>query len=260
MTSTLVRQSVVQSQGRGAVQDSSRERLVSPTLAENPRERRAYAFIHREQRCIDARSGQAFTAERRQPKNGSAAGRVANCCPCTCAVRRHPLDYAPIVQRAAAIIGSAIFLVIAPGTLAVYVPWYLTHWHFAPPLFPIARVLGAALIVAGLPILLDSFARFALQGLGTPAPVMPPKRLVVTGFYRYVRNPMYVAVTALIAGQGLLFGSVTVLEYGAIVWAGFFLFVVAYEEPALGEQFADEYKRYRANVRRWLPRITPWRG
>ena len=131
---------------------------------------------------------------------------------------------------------------------------------FAPPLFPIARVLGAALIGAGLPILLDSFARFALQGLGTPAPVMPPKRLVVTGFYRYVRNPMYVAVTALIAGQGLLFGSVTVLEYGAIVWAGFFLFVVAYEEPALGEQFADEYKRYRANVRRWLPRITPWRG
>ena len=107
------------------------------------------------------------------------------------------------MQRAAAIIGSAIFLVIAPGTLAVYVPWYLTHWHFAPPLFPIARVLGAALIVAGLPILLDSFARFALQGLGTPAPVMPPKRLVVTGFYRYVRNPMYVAVTALIAGSTL---------------------------------------------------------
>ncbi|MEO6029771.1 MAG: isoprenylcysteine carboxylmethyltransferase family protein [Candidatus Binatia bacterium] len=163
-------------------------------------------------------------------------------------------------QRAAAIIGSAIFLVIAPGTLAVYVPWYLTHWHFAPPLFPIARVLGAALIVAGLPILLDSFARFALQGLGTPAPVMPPKRLVVTGFYRYVRNPIYVAVTVLIAGQGLLFGGVTVLEYGAIVWAGFVLFVVVYEEPALGEQFADEYKRYRANVRRWLPRITPWRG
>jgi protein-S-isoprenylcysteine O-methyltransferase Ste14 len=73
---------------------------------------------------------------------------------------------------------------------------------------------------------------------------MPPKRLVVTGFYSYVRNPMYVAVTALIAGQGLLVGSVAVLEYGAIVWAGFFLFVVAYEELVLGEQFADEYKRY----------------
>lgn len=165
------------------------------------------------------------------------------------------------MQRAAAIIGSATFLVIAPGTLAVAVPWYLTHWQFAPAPFAIARaVLGAALIVAGLPVLLDSFARFALQGLGTPAPVMPPERLVVSGFYRYVRNPMYVAVTALIAGQGLLFGSVTVLAYGAILWAGFFLFVVAYEEPALGEQFGDEYQRYRTNVRRWLPRITPWRG
>lgn len=164
------------------------------------------------------------------------------------------------MQRASAILGSAIFLVVAPGTLALCIPWYLTHWHFSSPLFPVARVLGAALIVAGFPVLLDSFARFALQGLGTPAPVMPPERLVVTGFYRYVRNPMYVAVTAMIVGQGLLFGSVTVLGYGAIVWAGFFLFVLTYEEPALGEQFADEYWRYRANVRRWLPRITPWCG
>ena len=90
-------------------------------------------------------------------------------------------------------------------------------------------------------------ARDASQGL-----VVPGSRLL--------RDLRYSAVTALIAGQGLLFGSVTVLEYGAIVWAGFYLFVVAYEEPALGEQFADEYKRYRANVRRWLPRITPWRG
>lgn len=164
------------------------------------------------------------------------------------------------MRRAVAIIGSTIFLVIAPGTLAVFVPWYLTRWRFAPALFPIAGVLGAALIVAGLPILFDSFARFALQGLGTPAPVMPPKRLVVTGFYRYGRNPMYVAVTALIAGHGILFGSVTVLEYGALLWVGFFLFVVVYEEPVLGEQFGDEYRRYRANVRRWLPRVTPWCG
>lgn len=163
------------------------------------------------------------------------------------------------MQRASAVIGSAIFLVIAPGALAVYVPWALTHWHLAPELFPMARVPGVALIVAGLPVLLDSFTRFALQGLGTPAPVMPPERLVVTGFYRHVRNPMYVAVTALIAGQGLLFGSVAVLEYCAVLWVGFFLFVVAYEEPTLGEQFADEYQHYRANVSRWLPRVTPWR-
>src|SRR6185369_7938891 len=166
------------------------------------------------------------------------------------------------MKRAMALLGSAIFLVIAPGTLAVYVPWTFTRWRMAPPLFGFSslRILGGLMIAAGLPVLLDSFARFAIQGLGTPAPVAPPQRLVVTGLYRYVRNPMYVAVTSLIFGQGLLFGNVTVLEYGAIVWAGFFLFVVGYEEPALGEQFGDEYKRYRANVRRWLPRITPWRG
>src|SRR5262245_51279638 len=114
-------------------------------------------------------------------------------------------------MRAAPIIGSAIFLVIAPGTVAVLLPWYFTHWHFAPALFPLARMLGVILIAAGLPVLLDSFARFALQGLGTPAPVMPTKHLVVTGWYRFVRNPMYVAVTSMILGQGLLFGSPRVL-------------------------------------------------
>lgn len=88
----------------------------------------------------------------------------------------------------------------------------------------------------------------------------PPERLVVTGFYRYVRNPMYVAVTALIIGQGLLFGSAVVLVYGAIVWAAFFLFVLGYEEPVLAERFPEEYKRYCGNVRRWIPRATPWRG
>jgi protein-S-isoprenylcysteine O-methyltransferase Ste14 len=164
------------------------------------------------------------------------------------------------MRRAPALIGSAIFLVIAPGTLAGAVPWYFTEWRFQPALFPIARVIGGILIAAGLPILLDSFARFALQGFGTPAPVAPPEHLVVTGFYRYVRNPMYVAVTALIIGQGLLFGSVAVLEYGALVWATFFLFVLGHEEPTLREQFPEEYRRYRANVRRWIPRTTPWRG
>jgi protein-S-isoprenylcysteine O-methyltransferase Ste14 len=164
------------------------------------------------------------------------------------------------MQRPAALLGSAIFLLIAPGTLAVYLPWFFTHWQLEPPLFPGARGLGGVLIAAGLPILLDSFARFALQGLGTPAPVMPPEHLVVTGLYRHVRNPMYVAVTAMIVGQGLLFGSVALLVYGAIVWVGFFLFVLAYEEPTLEGQFADEYERYRANVRRWVPRIKPWRG
>jgi protein-S-isoprenylcysteine O-methyltransferase Ste14 len=166
------------------------------------------------------------------------------------------------MRRFAPILGSAVFLVVAPGTLAVYVPWMLDRWQMAPPLlgFSPFRWLGVLLIALGLPVLLDSFARFAWQGLGTPAPVAPPKHLVVTGLYRYVRNPMYVAVTSLILGQGLFFGNTTVLAYGLTVWLGFHIFVLAYEEPTLRDKFGDEYKQFCANVRRWLPRIKPWAG
>jgi protein-S-isoprenylcysteine O-methyltransferase Ste14 len=132
----------------------------------------------------------------------------------------------------------------------------------APPLLGFApfRVLGVLLICAGLPVLLDSFARFAIQGLGTPAPVAPPQHLVVSGLYRHVRNPMYVAVVSLILGQGLLFGSVRVLEYGAAVFVAFHLFVLLYEEPALHRKFSGEYDEYRKNVRRWWPRVKGWKA
>jgi protein-S-isoprenylcysteine O-methyltransferase Ste14 len=165
------------------------------------------------------------------------------------------------MNRAAALAGSAVFLVLAPGTVAVWVPWTLCRWRLAPPLlgFLPLRALGMLLIAAGLPVLLDSFARFALQGLGTPAPVAPPRHLVVTGLYQYVRNPMYVAVVSLIFGQGLLFGSVRVLEYGLAVWVGFHLFVLVYEEPALRARFGSEYQEFCAHVRRWLPSLKPWR-
>jgi protein-S-isoprenylcysteine O-methyltransferase Ste14 len=96
--------------------------------------------------------------------------------------------------------------------------------------------------------------------LGTPAPVFPTRHLVITGFYRYVRNPMYVAVVAVIIGQGLIFGNMRVLAYGALVWLGFHLFVVAYEEPTLQATFGPEYERFRAGVPRWIPGLSPWRG
>ena len=174
----------------------------------------------------------------------------------SCAVRITPM------RRALAMLGSALFLVIAPGTLAGWAPWWISRWIFrtpAPWWFPL-RVVGVVLIAAGLPVLLDSFARFALEGLGTPAPVFPTKHLVVGGLYRYVRNPMYVAVTSIILGQGLLFGNITVLEYGGLVWIGFFLFVLAYEEPTMRASFPDDYRRFCANVPRWIPRLTPWHG
>jgi protein-S-isoprenylcysteine O-methyltransferase Ste14 len=120
------------------------------------------------------------------------------------------------------------------------------------------RVVGVLLVVAGLAALLDSFARFALQGLGTPAPIFPTRHLVVSGLLRYVRNPMYVPVLSLILDQGLLFGSIRVLEYGIAVWVAFYLFVLVYEEPTLRNSYGLEYEEFCANVPRWIPRLRPW--
>jgi len=163
------------------------------------------------------------------------------------------------MRRTLAIVGSAIFLVIAPGIVAGYVPWRICRWHVGTPLLGMSffRVLGVLLVAAGLPVLLDSFACFALQGLGTPAPIFPTQLLVVSGLFRYVRNPMYVAVLSLILGQGLFFASARVLEYGIAVWVGFFLFVLIYEEPTLRKSNGLEYDEYCANVPRWIPRIVP---
>jgi protein-S-isoprenylcysteine O-methyltransferase Ste14 len=166
------------------------------------------------------------------------------------------------MRRTLAILGSAIFLVIAPGIVAGYVPWLICKWHVGAPLLGITslRVVGVLLVAAGLPVLLDSFARFALQGLGTPAPILPTQHLVVSGLFRYVRNPMYVAVLSLIFGQGLLFGSIPVIEYGVAVWVAFYLFVLVYEEPTLRKSYGGEYEEFCANVPRWIPRLRPWHG
>jgi len=159
-----------------------------------------------------------------------------------------------MARRLWSIIGSAVFLVIAPGVVAGVVPWWISHWRFEP--FPlICRIAGALLILLGSIGLLDSFIRFALQGLGTPAPVFPTRHLVITGLYRYVRNPMYVAVVSTILGQALLFGNLRLLAYGATVWFFFHLFVLLYEEPVLKATFGSEYERFRAEVPRWIPRL-----
>jgi len=145
-----------------------------------------------------------------------------------------------------------VFLIIAPGLVAGFIPWWICRWHFGPAVFgdTAVGVLGVALIAGGVPVLLDSFARFAVQGVGTPAPVFHTKHLVITGFFRYVRNPMYLAVLALVFGQGLLFRNVRVLEYGVGVAAAFCAFVPLYEEPTLRHRFGREYDEYCANVPR----------
>jgi len=166
-----------------------------------------------------------------------------------------------MTRRVFAVLGSAVFLVIAPGTVAGLVPWWISGWRVQAPLLgvPAIRIAGGALIAAGLPVLLDAFRRFALEGLGTPAPVFPTRHLVVRGFYRYVRNPMYVALVALIVGQGLVLGSAPLLGYAALLWLAFHGFVLLYEEPTLRATFGAEYDAFCANVPRWVPRLHPWR-
>jgi protein-S-isoprenylcysteine O-methyltransferase Ste14 len=111
-----------------------------------------------------------------------------------------------------------------------------------------------------LPVLVSAFLRFVRDGLGTPAPVAPTERLVVTGAYRYVRNPMYVAVIAAIVGQALLLGQTVLLYYGALVALLVVSFVRLYEEPVLRQQFGERYEAYRRAVPGWVPRLRPWKG
>ncbi len=165
------------------------------------------------------------------------------------------------MSKAIAVLGSALFFVIAPLVLAGFVPWWVTHWEFRPAFcgVDLTRILGGMLIIAGVPGVVDLFARFALEGLGTPAPIAPPQKLVVTGLYRYVRNPIYISVVAVIFGQALLFGDARLLWYGALLWLFFHVWVVMIEEPTLKQTFGTEYESFRTNVPRWIPRLTPWR-
>ncbi len=158
-----------------------------------------------------------------------------------------------------ALIGSAAFFVMAPGTVAGVVPWLITHWRFGEGASLDVSIAGGVLIALSLALLIECFARFATKGAGTPAPIAPTTTLVVSGAYARVRNPMYVAVTALIFGQSLLFASADLIAYGVTIALAFFMFVIHYEEPRLARDFPDEYRAYFDNVPRWRPRLTPWR-
>jgi len=96
--------------------------------------------------------------------------------------------------------------------------------------------------------------------MGTPAPIMPPQHLVVMGSYRFVRNPMYVAVLSLILGQGFFFADWRALAYGAAIWACFSIWVWIYEEPTLRQLFPADFAEYCAHVPAWIPRLSPWNG
>jgi protein-S-isoprenylcysteine O-methyltransferase Ste14 len=161
------------------------------------------------------------------------------------------------LRRAA--LGSALFFVVAPGVVVGVLPWWITRWDLRPTPMPV-RVLGGLLVAVALPVLVGAFLRFVRDGLGTPAPVAPTERLVVTGAYRHVRNPMYVAVVSAIVGQALLLGQPVLLAYAALIAFLVVSFVRLYEEPVLRRQFGDEYEAYRRAVPGWVPRLHPWKG
>jgi protein-S-isoprenylcysteine O-methyltransferase Ste14 len=162
------------------------------------------------------------------------------------------------VTRARAAAGSLVFLALAPGVVAGLMPWLLTDWDSTDP--PLAlKLAGGLLIAAGVAVLLSAFARFVIEGIGTPAPVAPTEHLVVGGLYRHVRNPMYVAVAATIVGQAALLGRPALLLYVVAFMASVATFVHLYEEPVLTERFGDQYEAYRRGVPAWRPRARPWK-
>jgi len=145
------------------------------------------------------------------------------------------------------------------GVSGCLLPYLLGEWHFRQPLpfWVVARVLGGALICSGAVPIAQSFIDFVRAG-GTPVPVAPPPRLVVSGFYRYVRNPIYAGFLVLLLGQMLLFGSLGLLEYTAVAWCIGAVAVRFYEEPTLLRKFGAEYQAYRRAVPAWVPRRHPW--
>ncbi|WP_214316793.1 methyltransferase family protein [Nonomuraea sediminis] len=164
------------------------------------------------------------------------------------------------MRRTPAAIGSTLFFAAAPGTVAVLVPWLITHWEFQDPLAGWAmvplRIAGGLLALAGLSFLVRAFVRFVAEGFGTPMPLAPPEKLVVGGVYRYVRNPMYVSILAAIIGQALLFGDPRLLLYFVIVAVPVVSFVRWYEEPHLRRTFGADYEEYVRTVPGWWPRIS----
>lgn len=144
--------------------------------------------------------------------------------------------------------------------MTILFPWLLSHWEVRPAFFGLAalRWLGCFLILLGLSVLLDAFARFTLYGRGTPAPYMPTERLVITGGYRHVRNPMYIAILSIVAGEALLLGQRALFGYALILWISFQIFVLSYEEPSLRRRYGQQYEKYCTAVRRWWPRVRPW--
>jgi protein-S-isoprenylcysteine O-methyltransferase Ste14 len=148
-------------------------------------------------------------------------------------------------------------IVLLPGTVAVVVPAVLIARDGAE-LDPLRIALGAPLVGAGFALWVWTVRLFARIGRGTLAPWDPTERLVAEGPYAHVRNPMITAVLAVLLGEALIFGSTAIAIWAAVFAVVNHVFFVAYEEPTVERRFGEEYRRYKANVPRWIPRRTPY--
>jgi protein-S-isoprenylcysteine O-methyltransferase Ste14 len=159
------------------------------------------------------------------------------------------------------VIVSLLFIVFGgPGLVLVYIPYWLTRFRVPVGESLWQIVLAAALIAAGTAPLFESMKRFVFVGRGTLVPAVPTERLVVSGFYRRMRNPMYTGLLVVLVGEAILFESRDLVLYIAAIWLGTHLFVCFYEEPTLTRRYGVEYLRFKKHVPRWIPRLRPWRG
>jgi protein-S-isoprenylcysteine O-methyltransferase Ste14 len=163
------------------------------------------------------------------------------------------------MRKPTAAVASAAFFVVAPGTVAGLGPWLITRWQLPDvgPAWRVVQALGVVLIVAGTIPPVHAFVQFVRAG-GTPMPIAPTRHLVVGGFNRYLRNPMYAGLLLAVVGQAMLFRSPGLIAYAAAFWVITASFVRWYEEPTLTRQYGDEYRTYRRNVPAWWPRLRPW--
>jgi protein-S-isoprenylcysteine O-methyltransferase Ste14 len=159
-----------------------------------------------------------------------------------------------------AFISILFFVFGGPGVLLGYLPWWLTRFRIPAdePLWQV--VIAGAVIVAGLVPLFESAVRFIRVGKGTLLPAAPTQHLVVSGLYRYVRNPMYVGVTMSLAAETVLFRSMDLLVELVLASLAIQVFVVFYEERTLAKRYGEEFAEYKRNVPRWVPRVRPWVG
>lgn len=158
-------------------------------------------------------------------------------------------------------------IVLLPGNALVVIPvvigWVARGTDYGTrPVSPadFTLWLGAASALVGLSFCVWTMRLFSATGEGTPAPWDPIRKLVVTGPYRHVRNPMIAGVIFMLVGETLVFRSFALMGWTALFVVANMIYLPLFEEPGLESRYGDEYRRYKRNVPRWLPRLRPWKG